>query len=146
MNIPDYTKDDYYGHAAEGLCSAALCFDSSKGKFKSLAVACIRNRINAERTRSMQIRDGQKSSFVEVFIEDEQVKYDLEEKSVEVFKNNLNLEGTFSDFFRTLNSREVKIVSLIGAGYTYEEISKRIGLSVSGIKKIVKKIRRKIND
>lgn len=142
MNIPEYAKDDYYGFAAEGLCNAAIKYTPAKGAFQSLAITCIVNRINSERRKIFATHKRGFGDAASVSIDDKNSKYILDQKSFERFRD-YSQENGFYDFFCCLDDREKIIVKMIEQGYIYDEIAKHLEISVSCVKKIVKKIKRK---
>lgn len=142
MNIPYYVSDDYYGYAAEGLCNAALKHNPMNGDFRSFAIECIKNRIRSERNRQM-VRN---EALIVQSIDDSNSKYMINKISYEDFKNKFCVEGTFSEKLSFINSREANVLEMIAQGYTYAECADQINMSESGIKKLVKRVRRKIKN
>lgn len=144
MCIPSYVRDDYYGFAAEGLCKAAMYYDSSKGKFDPFANQCIKNEINDERKHLFQTDKCKGNSNAIHF--DDYIENQLEKREYKKFQKSLNIEGTISEVMGRCNYREVKILQMIYEGYTYDEIAQELEMSVSGVKKIMSRIRKRVKE
>lgn len=143
MNIPWYVRDDYYGCAAEGLCLAAMDYSPDRGKFSSIAIRYIRNKIADERDR---VLNTHKRSFVELPMEEKNTVYQVDKMFQKVFENNSIMGCHFEDEIRMLSNRDRKIILLKYKGYTVQEIADMENVSRALVRKRMKYIKRKLEE
>jgi len=128
FNPPTSTEFDEYVQVGDiGLWKAAQKYDKNRGAFSTIAWHCIRNEI---------IRYIQKEKKHSVTLIDNSI---LDNKSV--FTPN----SSFSENLpASLTEKEVKVISLRLAGYTFVEIGEINNISKGGASNIYKRAIKKI--
>lgn len=140
--VSDY--DEWYGVLAEGLCLAALNYDSTLSKFSTFAIHCMENKIRHERRKTFaSMRRGITISLDEpICLEDSHKELTLQD----IIGTSLSVDEQFISFRleEYLTDKELFIIDLLMKGFGQEYIARKLNMSQANVYRILKKIRNKI--
>lgn len=132
---PTFIRDeDVIQSGMLGLCKAANTWDSERGLFSTYAGRCIRNEINQEfirrkpdaKTVSLSGTNGDNITLEEALVGEEDVP-----------------STDYAEFRETLTAFENEILDMESMGYSSDEMSKVLGLSVSKVRQTSRLIKAK---
>lgn len=140
--VSDY--DEWYGVLAEGLCLAALNYDSTLSKFSTFAIHCMENKIRHERRKTFSLkRRGITISLDEpIHLEDSHKELTLQD----IIGTSLSVDEQFISFRleEYLTDKELSIIDLLMRGFGQEYIAGKLNMSQGNVSRVIKKIRNKI--
>lgn len=140
--VSDY--DEWYGVLAEGLCLAALNYDSTLSKFSTFAIHCMENKIRHERRKTFaSMRSGITISLDEpIRLEDSHKELTLQD----IVGTSLAVDEQFIYFkFREyLTKNELCIIDLLVQGFGQEYIAGKLNMSQANVSRLLRNIRKKI--
>lgn len=136
--------DEWYGVLAEGLCLAALNYDSTLSKFSTFAIHCMENKIRHERRKTFaSMRRGITISLDEpIRLEDSHKELTLQD----IVGTSLAVDEQFISFRleEYLTDKELFIIDLLMKGFGQEYIARKLNMSQANVYRILKEIRNKI--
>lgn len=129
--------DDYYGILAVGLCKAAKSYDESRGyAFSTLAFKCMDNELkDVLRRYDLSVNKHTLSYDDESFPKDFPDSRTYRGMQYAIMLDSLTMK---------LNSKEVKVLSMIADGDTQNEIAEKMGCKQQNISYYIKQIKKKI--
>lgn len=152
-NQKELSLEEFYPILAEGLCEAASVFDSSKGKFSTIAFKAMKRKMaHYYRDSNTQKRKG---DYELLHYYDFKLDKDGEERDFDWLsglreKENFEKKIIFRVWIEKVSSklkyRERKILSLLSEGYGKEEILRKLGIGSSSYNYDLKKIREHFKD
>ena len=136
--------DEWYGVLAEGLCLAALNYDSTLSKFSTFAIHCMENKIRHERRKTFASmrRDITISLDESIHLEDSHKELTLQD----IIGTSLSVDEQFISFRleEYLTDKELFIIDLLMKGFGQEYIARKLNMSQANVYRILKEIRNKI--
>lgn len=142
------------------LCAAARNYDSSKGKFSTYAVACIKHRIKELKAKgdlwgaTRQFKKGEQMyvGFKVTSLNRKMEGNDEELEQIDIIPSTeISVEDavlsnlTFGQFMAQLSDKDRRILEMRLEGYTYQEIADYIGISEAHACRRVKQLVKKLN-
>lgn len=136
--------EEYYGILAIGLCYASQVFDSSKGKFATIAYKCMENELI-----NYWLRNNRKYCIPENAI----IPIDTTKDTDDIYLVNLKDDYCLCDdvlsqielnsFLSILSCKEKMVMQYLLSGMKQNEIALKMDCTKQNINSIVKRIREK---
>lgn len=133
--------DDLVATGVLALCKAARVYVPERGKFSTLAVLHIKN----EMLHLLQ-KARRRPRTVPIVVPWEHDESDDGHNESVWLRCEVDLSDVeWRDFVRRLTEREQTLLALALAGYTQEEIARRLGISQPHVSRLLKRVERRWN-
>ncbi|MFN3995924.1 MAG: sigma-70 family RNA polymerase sigma factor [bacterium] len=162
--IPGGEREDVIQEAYIGFLKAIKDFNKDKGNFKKFVNICVQRQITtaiktSNRNKAKVLKNPlslEHGIYGEEGGEKGLYNYIIPSKIIQGFKDEISIEDAIIDFmekkriidtlYSKLTSKEEKILKLRSQGLSYNEIAKKMNLSVKSVDNAIQRIKKKIKD